>query len=450
MTKQETTKENINKLIEFRQAVYTHGMLKRRDALFELLDALVTTGQVSSFAMLSQSDRFRRKWPSIYAAIEDGRLDSEWLRKDLAQRAPKTGTCVFALDGSPWPRPRARTLEDRQFVFQASSDVNGGTVTIGYPYSMLEWIVEAHSSWSLPVDVRRVESSKTAQAVGAEQIQALAKARSAFLEALDIVACDGKYGNAGFLRSVKQLRCGIAARLRCDRVLYQAPPPPPLKKQRGRPKIHGKRFAFKEPETWGAADEIIELQDDRWGQVRLERWNQLHEQKGPDIPYDVVRASVHLEREQPPAALWLAWLAPQSLPQGQELNAEIVWRAYDHRWPIEPGFHFRKETLGWTMPMFQNKESGDRWTEITALAAWMVYLMRPLVKDTPLPWQKPQQHLTPQRVQQSIRPIFEQIASPARPPKSRGKASGWPKGRRRTPKQRFSVVKKTPATAKTT
>ncbi len=217
---------------------------------------------------------------------------------------------MFALDGSPWPRPRARTLEDRQFVYQASSDVNGGTVTIGYPYSMLEWIVEAHSSWSLPVDVRRVESAKTSQEVGAEQIRALAKARSTFLEVLDIVACDGKYGNSGFLRSVKGLRSGIVARLRCDRVLRRVTPPPPLKKKRGRPKVHGERFAFKEPETWGTPDEVFELKDDRWGQVRLERWNQLHELKGLDVPYDVVRARVHLEREQLPAALWLAWLAP--------------------------------------------------------------------------------------------------------------------------------------------
>ncbi len=76
------------------------------------------------------------------------------------------------------------------------------------------------------------------------------------------------------------------------------------------------------------------------------------------------------------------------------------------------------------MPVFQSKEAGDRWTEITAHAALIVYLARPLVTDMPYPWQKPQQNLTPQRVQQSIRPILAQIGSPAQPAKLRGKANG--------------------------
>ena len=416
--------------------------------MMNLLDAILEQGQVSSFAMLSQSEQFQRKWPSLYAAVEDGRLAEKWLGRYLAEQVTHSGLCVFALDGSPWPRPRARTLEDRQFVFQASSDVNGGTITIGYPYSCLEWVVEGHSSWSLPVDVRRVNSTETAQTLGAIQIQALAEARQGFLEALDIIACDGKYGNAGFLRLVKGLRTGIVTRLRCDRVLYHNPPPREPGK-RGRNKMHGARFAFKEAETWGAPDECIELEDAYWGKVKLERWNHLHEKKGSDVPYDVVCARVHLEREKPPAALWLAWLAPQSPTAEPKLPVETVWRAYDHRWPIEPGLHFRKATLGWTTPRFQTKEAGDRWTLLTGLAAWMTFLARSIVADQPLPWQKPQQKLTPQRVQQSLGPIFELIGSPARLPKSRGKCPGWPKGKKRTPKPRFAVVKKTPAVKKT-
>ena len=447
MRKQATTQENINKLIEFRQAIYEHGMLARKDALFDVLDALLATGSVSSFAMLSQSERFQRKWPSLYAGVEAGQLDSAWLRGFLGQQVPSVGICVFPLDGSPWQRPRARTLEDRQYVYQASTDVNGGTVTIGYPYSLLEWCAEPHSSWSLPVDVRRVPSTKTAQEVGADQITSLSETRAACLEALDIVAADGKYGHSGFLRAVQGLRNGIVVRLRSDRVLYHAPPPPTGK--RGRPRVHGERFAFKEPDTWDDPDEMLELEDEHFGKVRLERWQDLHEKKGSDVPYDGVRASVHLERDKPPQALWLAWLAPPSIPTGISLNAETIWRAYSARWPVEPGIHFRKETLGWTRPRFQSKEACDLWTELTAIATWIIFLARTIVEDVPLPWQKPQQRLTPQRVQQSLKPIFVLIGSPARPPKPRGKSPGWPKGKRRTPKVRFPVVKKHPTVAKT-
>ena len=114
MKEPKSTKENINKLIEFRQAVYEEGLTARRDAMFNLLDALLAQGSVSSFAMLSQAEQFQRKWPSLYAAVEDGRLNEVWLRKFLAQQVPTRGICVFALDGAPWPRPRARTLDDRQ------------------------------------------------------------------------------------------------------------------------------------------------------------------------------------------------------------------------------------------------------------------------------------------------------------------------------------------------
>jgi hypothetical protein len=291
-----------------------------------------------------------------------------------------------------------------------------------------------------------VPSTQTAQEVGAAQIRDLAHVRSACVEALDIVAVDGKYGNAPFLRSVKGLRSRTAARLRCDRVLYGPPPPHDLH-QKGRPRVHGERFAFKEPETWGTPVEALDLEDAYWGKVRLERWEQLHEKKGAEVPYDVLRAGVHLEREKPPAALWLAWLPPERIPSGISVTAETIWRAYISRWPVEAGIHFRKDTLGWTMPRFHTKEAGDCWTELTALACWMIFLARDIVENSPLPWQKAQSSLTPQRVQQSLRPIFAQIGSPMRLPKMRGKAPGWRRGRPRTPKPRYRVVKKTPVTA---
>jgi hypothetical protein len=273
------------------------------------------------------------------------------------------------------------------------------------------------------------------------QIQALSQARKSYSQGLDIVAADGKYGHARFLRPLQAQACGLVVRLRKDRVLYRVPEPP-KKKKRGRPRIHGQRFAFKEPETWQAPDECLHFEHPRLGQVQLERWNQLHGRLDADVPFDVLRASIHLERGKPPRPIWLAWQAPAVIPEQLTLDTQTIWQAYVHRWPVEPSIRFRKQCLGWTTPQFQDKETGDRWSWLVALALWLLYLARPIVQDYPLPWQKPQRDLTPQRVQQAVPLLFPQFGTPARAPKVRGKPPGWTKGRRRRPKTRFKVVKK--------
>jgi hypothetical protein len=172
------------------------------------LDALLSSGTFASFAYLSQSERFQRKWPSRYAAVEDGQRDTAAVRPLLINQLPQKGMCFFALDELSWARPRSRVLKDLQYVHQASSDVDGGHITIGYPYAALAWGAEAHTSWSLPVDVQRIPGKQTAQDVGVAQIQTLAKARAECTQALDIVAADGKYGNGRFLSRVSGLRGG--------------------------------------------------------------------------------------------------------------------------------------------------------------------------------------------------------------------------------------------------
>lgn len=448
MNTKATTQEYINKIIEFRQALYEQGFRRRRDALFETLDALLLAGPVASFAMLSLDSRFKRRWHSLYKALEKGELDEAWFETHLARQVPHSEVQYFSLDGTAWPRPRARTLDDRQYVYHPTSAVNGGSICVGYPYSLLDWVLMPHTSWSLTVSVQRIPSTTTARDVGVQQVEALSEARKGYAEVLDIVAADAKYGNARFLQPLQGQRCGIVVRLRKDRVLYRAWEPPRARR-RGRPRVHGKRFAFKEPATWGTPDETMEFEHPRWGQVKLERWNNLHGKHDVNVPFDVIRASTYLERAKPPAPIWLAWQAPPHIPQHLDITAKVIWQAYCHRWPVEPGICFRKQRLGWNLPRFQHKETGDRWTWLVALAGWLLYLARPIVQDRPLPWQKSQTTLTPQRVQQSLVTIFEQFGSPARNPKVRGKPPGWPRGRPRTPKQRFPVVRKQPIVAHT-
>jgi len=446
MKTKQSTQEHVNKIIEFRQEIQAKGFGKQRDALSEILDAICLAGAVASFPMLSLSKVFRRQWHSLYKALERGTLDNKWLSRYLAEQVPQEGMQYYSLDGSAWPRPRARTMDDRQYVYHPTAAVNGGSICIGYPYSLLDWVPEAHQSWSLSVSVQRIPSQMTAVEMGITQVKELSRNRADLQDVLDIVAADGKYGNAKFLRPLQGLRCGIVVRLRRDRVMYRAPRRS-KKRKRGRPRIHGKRFAFKEPEIWGDPDEVVTLQHARFGQVKLERWINLHGKNDADVPVDVVRASIHLEKDKQPQPIWLAWQAPARLPDNLVVDAHVIWEAYIHRWPVEPSIRFRKQRLGWTTPQFQHKENGDRWSWLVALALWLLYLSRPIVQDQPLPWQKPQIQLTPQRVQQSLPLIFAQFGTPARKPKTRGNSPGWSKGRRRTPKPRFKVVKNQSVTA---
>jgi len=45
--------EQFTNLIEFRQAIYDHGLTRSRDAEFELLDALLLSPPIRSFPELS-------------------------------------------------------------------------------------------------------------------------------------------------------------------------------------------------------------------------------------------------------------------------------------------------------------------------------------------------------------------------------------------------------------
>ena len=74
-----TATEHFNKLIQFRQAAYAN-LGTAKDALFELGDAVINTPAANSFAELSCSKHFRRRWSSAYEALQDGRPDRQAAR----------------------------------------------------------------------------------------------------------------------------------------------------------------------------------------------------------------------------------------------------------------------------------------------------------------------------------------------------------------------------------
>jgi hypothetical protein len=436
--------KQFNKLIEFRQAVYDHGLTRYADAQFDLMDALLLSPPIRSFPELSLSHAFRRQWHSAYAAIEEGEQDREWLEHYFIQQIPNQGPQIFSLDGTSWLQPAAKTLPDRQYVYSPTKMLNSRSIGIGQPYSVLAWAPERHSSWAPSLSVRRVSSEQTDVEVGVEQVKLLCRQRPEEMKKdLYLIVADAKYGNHRFLGPLREEPCGVLVRMRRDRVLYGEPG---AYSGKGRPRVHGDRFAFKESETWGEPDQMVELKDGRWSTVRLRRWDHLHARQDASTTFSVILVETHLEREKPSRPFWLGYQPPPG-QEAADQSLTTLWYAYQHRWPVEPSIRFRKQYLYWTLPRFQTLERCDRWTMLVTLAQWQLFLAREVVRDERLPWQPAQENLTPERVLQSLGGLFRQIDTPAQPPQPRGKSPGWPKGRPRTRKKRHRVVKKTKKTS---
>jgi len=122
--------EQFNKLIEFRQAIYDHGLTRAKNAQFELLDALLLSPAIRSFPELSLSPVFRRQWPSVYTAIEDGGQDVAWLESYIVQQIPVTGVHIYPLDGTAWAHPEAKAMSDRQYIYSPTIAVDGGSIVV--------------------------------------------------------------------------------------------------------------------------------------------------------------------------------------------------------------------------------------------------------------------------------------------------------------------------------
>jgi hypothetical protein len=76
------------------------------------------------------------------------------------------------------------------------------------------------------------------------------------------------------------------------------------------------------------------------------------------------------------------------------------------------------------------------------LLSWQLWLAREECIDHPLPWQSPQDALSPGRVAQAFASILVAIGTPAPPPKPRGKSPGRATGYQPPARPRYPTVKK--------
>ncbi len=427
---------NLTILKEFRQQVY--GCFERsQDALFNVSDALLSESQARSLPELSLSVFFERRWPSVYEALQDGRIDVNGLRKVFVQALiatdPQDEPIWMGLDSSSMERLEAGSNRDRGMIYVPNMPHATKPVSVGWQFSTLMLLPDDPSSWVGILDQQRIATEQTAIDVGIAQLRAVLP----LITRRIIVLADRWYAVARFVCACRDLNCSALIRLKRNRKLYR-PAPPRKEKQRGAPCKHGSLFQGTRPETYGRADAQWEGTDDQGKRVIVSCWKHLHFREAPEAEVAVIRVQREAARDskRDPRESWFIWTGPQEAPLDQIRS----W--YRKRFSQEHGYRFLKQDLLWDKAHLRTPEQVERWSWLLAGVCNQLLVSKQLGLAQLRPWESKQRAVTPQQVRRVMPCILQQVGTPARSPKPRGKSPGWQKGRHRTPAPRFAVVRK--------
>ena len=157
----------------FRAGIY-RALGRRRDALFELLDAASRGGRPIACPHLSLVAGHRRGHGSVYAALREGTVDGSALRAALAGQPLGHGQAAYAVDVSVVARCDAETSPGRAYYHHASRHSAGQPIVAGWAYSWVAQLGTERSSWTAPLDAVRLAPGERPEAVAVRQIQGLA------------------------------------------------------------------------------------------------------------------------------------------------------------------------------------------------------------------------------------------------------------------------------------
>ena len=434
----------------FRRSFY-ECFHRRKDALFELADAILTAdGAAPSPAHLSLQASHRRGRGSLYAALDRGRIDDEALRKLLACH-PLAGAVVgeppvYAVDVSVWDRCDAECSPERGYYYHPSRHSAGQPIVAGWAYQFVAQLNFVRESWTAPMDVERLRPGQDTNVLATRQVRSFrlrGLCRSSCEEGTattPLFVFDAGYDPVKVQQGLEGSPCQILLRLRAGRRFYGDPslcdPPENI----GRPRRHGPKMKCSEPGTWPEPSAEYRCEDAAYGSVRVRAWAEMHPKvsnhagKGTRGPLPIVVGTLILveverlprgERRREPRVLWLWWHGPE----GTVPDLDLIWRSYVRRFDLEHTFRFLKQSMGWTTPRVRHPEQADRWSWLVVAAYTQLRLARTCVADLRLPWESRYEagRLTPVRVHRVVSSLLAEIGTPAKAPKPCGRSPEGPK-----------------------
>ncbi len=465
----------LEQLKQFRQQLYA-SFPYRSDGIMDLLDALCSNSTAQSVVELSLNPVFRRSYNSVYDGIQhipnsaettvgEGISQEQQLIRLISAYLPSPKQrkfWLFGVDVTPAPRRFAHTLEDRGYVYQPNAVAGNKPVTIGHQYSAVVLFPEkpqvSSPPWVVPLSLRRVTTQETKRSVGVDQVKLLLNDETLpFHQQLCVQVVDSEYSVVSYLGEMTEHENLVTiARVRSNRVFYGMPPSSPTSPSRGHPIWYGQRFDLKDPSTWGEPDQVVEMthtnRDGHTYRVQLEGWYDLlmrgtREYPMHQHPFTLIRARLFNEKGEQvfQHPLWLSVMGQRR----HELSLQESWESYRRRYDVEHFFRFGKQRLLMTAYQTPEVQHEENWWQLCQLAYVQLWLARSLAEAMPRPWERylPQfqaesQEFAPSMVQRDFGRIIQEIGTPAKAPKPRGKSPGRVKGARQKLRKWRKVIKK--------
>ena len=157
---------------------------------------------------------------------------------------PSSEYVLLGIDHTAWGRRGAKTLKDRTYEHQASSN---NSVTIGQGYSTIAWIPEKQGSWALPLRHERITFYEKPISKAAWQLKLVCQQ----IKQKVLVVLDSEYGNGSWVNQTKCIQVSKLMRIRSNCCLWSKPN---SYSGIGRPKKHGKKFKVNDSTRWWTAD----------------------------------------------------------------------------------------------------------------------------------------------------------------------------------------------------
>jgi hypothetical protein len=377
---------HLRPLIDFRAAF--HRLLWRRaDALFELTDAMLCAqGPVRSPVELSMEPEFRRGHGSVYAALDQGRIDAGGLRRLLlgaAAPARLGQPLMFALDVTPDARPDAEYADERVMVQVRGK--GGDKFLPGWPYSLLVAVQWGSSSWVDPIEARRIRPGQEHTDVTISQITDLlgdlhTTGRLAAGDPPPLMMLDAGNYATDISHALAAHPVQVLVRLRATRVFY-ADPGPRRPGEMGAGKRHGREFSCSDAAKRHTPDIALTADSARYGAVTVRAWTGLHQKLSrigrwaghpADERLPIVRGTVIQivvdrlpDGRKPTKDLWLWHAGP--VPVDTAL-VDLLWKAYLRRFDQEHFHRFTKVYLGMARAHLASALATDRWMHLIMAA----------------------------------------------------------------------------------